>query len=237
LTNNKLFSIWCGAAGSNVNLSLSCSPCSFKHQSFCQSRGFQDEAFRWAEQNKHDARKSLAIPPAGKLINELVISTLERYLEQRVWTGVAETEPNSKHSVALISHVLSAPLTLRYCAEQSIATRTSLSKLDICCIGARAEATLPSEYWKEVLMNTSRRRWNIDFVGPDLGSMNYPLQLQCGDSLLTLEVLSKGYFHDIPPEKERQWQAFLLLNPGIGHPNLKQNWIPTLESFGGKLCG
>lgn len=211
-------------------------PAIFKHQWFCQCspRGFQDEAFRWAEQNKDIARKSLAIPPPGKSTSDVLISTLECYLEHRAWAGIGETEPHSKHSIALVSHVLSAPLTLRHCAEQSIATMTSLSELDVCCIGARAEATLPSEYWKEVLMTASRRRWNIDFVGPDLGLLNSPLRLQYGDSVLTLQVLSKGYFHDISLEKERQWDAFLLLNPGLGHPNLKQNWIPTLEKLRGK---
>ena len=210
---------------------------SWMRQSFrrCRSRGFQDDTLRWAEQNKDIARKSLAIPPAGKSISPLLISTLERYLEDRAWAGrVGDTEQYSEHSIALISHVLSAPLTLRYCAEQSIATRAALSELDICCIGARAEATLPPEYWKEVLMTGSKRRWNIDFVGPDLGSMKYPVRLQHGDSLLTLQVLSKGYFHDLPQEKEKQWDACLLLNPGLGHPNLKQNWIPTLDKLRGK---
>ena len=190
-------------------------------------RYFQDETLRWTEQNEAEARASLSIPAPGSIIPRL--STLEDYLAQRGWI----TTGDETHSVALISHVLSAPLSLRYHAEQTI-TDLSQDAFEICCLGARAESTLPADYWKEVLMTTTQRIWNIDLIGPDVSPNSDPIRLQHGASQIKMQVHSTDLFHDMPLMMRKQWDYYLLFNPGLGHPNLKNNWLPTLRSLRGK---
>lgn len=189
-------------------------------------RSFQDETFFWAEHNKADARASLLIPSPKSTIRRL--STLEEYLEERGWI----TTGDKGHGVALISHVLSAPLTMRYLAEHNLAHPLK-DDLEICCVGARAEATLPAQYWKEAVMTATRRTWSMAFVGPDVSSNHDPIRLQHDESQITLQVHSREFFHNMPRELSKQWDYYLLFNPGLGHPNLKMNWLPTLRKLRG----
>lgn len=199
------------------------------HLRGCRSsrRYFQDETLRWAEQDKVEARASLSIPSPRLTVP--LLSTLEDYLEQRGWI----TTGDETHSVALISHVLSAPLTLRYHTEQTIADSLK-DAFEICCLGARAEATLPAPYWKEVLMTTKQRTWNIDLIGPDLSPNSDPIRLQHAASQISIQVYATDLFHRMPLNMTKQWDYYLLFNPGLGHPNLKNNWLPTLKSLQGQ---
>ena len=189
-------------------------------------RCFQDEAFRWAQENTAEAKTVLSVPATTQSISK-PLSTLEDYLEQRGWKI-----GDRKCSVALLSHVLSVPLTLWYSAEQNNIAPSLQHQW--CCLGARAEATLPPEFWKELLMSSSQRLWNMDFVGPDLRPTAHPVQLRQGDSQLTIQWHHQGYFHDMPSEKDKPWDGIILLNPGLGHPHLRANWIPTLEKLRGQ---
>lgn len=81
-------------------------------------------------------------------------------------------------------------------------------------------------------MSYSRRDWCLDFVGPDLQVSSQPTNLTLGDSQLTMQRYYQGYFHDLAPP-EKNWDGFVLFNPGLGHPNLKEGWTETLK----RLCG
>lgn len=95
-------------------------------------------------------------------------------------------------AVSLISHPLTFPLTLGFhmaklvntCSERddegySPGRRKSSAIARLCCVGARAEAALPDEYWREFLYssilsadtegaNVSSACISIDFIGPDI---------------------------------------------------------------------
>jgi hypothetical protein len=113
-------------------------------------------------------------------------------------------------------------------------------------VGARAEATLPPEFWKEMLVllhhnanayqdgstqtNLSGLNITLDFVGPDVISRSKDLVLSYHDSSLTLSWSRGGgrLFHQLEPEDK---DAFVFFNPGFGHPNLQASWQPTLETL------
>lgn len=189
-------------------------------------RRFQDKAFRWAQANKEKARAILSAPPAKSTNSTL--RNLDDYLKERDW----KIDDDQEHGVALLSHVLSAPLTIRYCAENS--SKPVASNQKWCFLGARAETTLPPDYWRECLMSAADQSWSIDFVGPDIRTGTPPVQLLHERSQLALRFDHQGLFHDLKDETTKQWNQFILLNPGLGHLHLKDNWLPTLEKLQGR---
>jgi hypothetical protein len=188
-------------------------------------RRFQDKAFGWAEANKEEARATLSTPPPQT--TDRPLSNLEDYLADRDWKIKGRD-----HGLALVSHVLSAPLTIRYCAERSGVPPSTTQNW--CFLGARSESTLPPDVWKECLLNAAEQFWTIDLVGPDIRKGNRAVQLDHDTSTLTLRLNHQGYFHDLPADAIEQWSRFILLNPGLGHPNLKHNWLPTVQQLRGK---
>ena len=95
-------------------------------------------------------------------------------------------------AVSLVSHPLTFPLTLgkhmatlvNTCSERddegySPIRKKSSATARLCCVGARAEAALPDEYWREFLYSSilsadtegtsmSSACISIDFIGPDI---------------------------------------------------------------------
>ena len=95
-------------------------------------------------------------------------------------------------AVSLVSHPLTFPLTLgkhmatlvNTCSERddegySPSRKKSSATARLCCVGARAEAALPDEYWREFLYSSilsadtegtsmSSACISIDFIGPDI---------------------------------------------------------------------
>ncbi len=125
--------------------------------------------------------------------------TLEQYLYWRGWDlnrilkihNLDDDDKLLQSSIGLLSHPLTFPLTLgRHI--RALSRRPAdvdddvddLSKknrhLRLCCVGARAECTLPDDYWREFLIAlfSSHQASNdlhdesfhctIDFVGPDV---------------------------------------------------------------------
>lgn len=195
-----------------------------------QRRSFQDAAFLWARQNPVAARKALTVPPDNRsTITSL--TSLEDYLNQRKWDVLRHP-----HSIALVSHVMSAPLTMwhafeEYCGSASSFEEHVTARQKWCVIGARAEATLPSQYWREILQFERKREWSIEFCGPDVRPSSKPVTLQKEDnnSQLTLTWSYRGYFHEKPHSQQSITDVYFLFNPGLGHANLKKDWIPTLN--------
>lgn len=117
--------------------------------------------------------------------------SLNDYLKWRQWDSayIDNTMTN-----ALISHAMTFPLTLAYNAhhfilphhqQESLNMQSTPSQCNIrlCCVGSRAEANLPDDYWKEFLIcsnllgnaydntNTNANatvHWTIDCVGPEV---------------------------------------------------------------------
>jgi hypothetical protein len=145
-------------------------------------------------------------------------------------------------TLAISSHMLSAPLTLA-----TFMVKNDLpSDARVCCVGARAEASLPFDIWKEYLLVSSSRLKksifpSIDFVGPDIvptagNVQDWKVSLDSG-STLRLRYYYRGFLHDLPSKRQdvkEEWNAYVFFNPGFGHPHLKKDWIPTLDQLIGK---
>ena len=151
----------------------------------------------------------------GKKVASRTLS-LEAYLDWRNWDIKSILQRNKfdyddddthQLAVGLLSHTLTFPLTLGHyfgrniyignsIYDESFSSRKKLriirrdGVLRLCCVGARAECTLPNNYWKEFLLvlacirtggtgtieSTQQRQQQqkyireciIDFVGPDV---------------------------------------------------------------------
>ena len=185
--------------------------------------------------------------------------SLEQYLEWRGWDINSTLSDHnltddriSEAAIGLLSHPLTFPLTLaRHLTE--LTGKKDAARL--CCVGARAECTLPDKYWRELLIAALTTRIEpdigIDFVGPDV-----PPQLK--SKTITLDkdentttqlpperkltmTFHPSYLHEVvlkilksqpdssPEQIKNAWDGFVLYNPGLGHPNLAPKWQHTLK--------
>jgi hypothetical protein len=186
----------------------------------------------WARKNADVARACLKVPPLSKQTHDChSFTNFEEYWQEacRKWdfSSVKNNPHEREWAQRLVSHVLSAPLTL---AHHFPSQKPSLR---ICLVGARAEATLPLDYWREILVasnitnNDSSLRWELDFCGPDVVAVQNHVTLKHDTSTLTINWLNSGYLHDMTDMP--LWDGFALFNPGLGHDHLRQGWLPTLE--------
>jgi len=237
--------------------------CSRCFTSIClppRRRSFHDKTLKWARENPHVAQECLNPPPLPASRDELLLAlprngksvsvallgpnpTWQHFFEWRQWIFPVDKESDLDKAHALTSHVLSAPLTMATnLTSRSTSSTTKSKQLRWCCIGARAEASLPLEYWKEMLLLLSAMstrddpvHLTLDFVGPDI--VKRPsVQLSCKDAQLDLQWLYAGKFHDWwvsttvnSTATLSDYDAFILLNPGLGHAHLKEDWKPTLD--------
>jgi len=230
-----------------------------------QRRSFsEDSTLAWARAHAELAQRCL-LPPLWdiKACDEVYQSqfshSLKKYLCWRRWPYVVPTSADipidqnhpsdelKEKTLRLSSHVLSAPLTLASFAIQDDEMLPLNTR--VACIGARAEATIPSDLWKEFLLFTStssssttshvtmKPTYTIDFIGPDVIMTSSrkiretKVELEDTSSLL-LRWLYRGYLHDLlskDPNQASKWDALVFYNPGFGHPHLKEGWKPTLD--------
>jgi hypothetical protein len=206
----------------------------------------EDPTLAWARANPVEAQEYLNVPSADLKETVDVPSSLETYCEWRRWTSISKAP--SQFGSNLVSHVLSAPLTAASHLLQPSASQVW------CVLGARAESMLPVEYWREALIylsSCSGRRVDefslqLDFVGPEISyqppvtlglDSNYhnglgPSYARTANYTLHLNWAFQGTFHaycDRTPGIQQRYNAFILLNPGIGHAHLKQQWKPSLD--------
>lgn len=159
----------------------------------------------------------------------------------------------------VLSHLLSYPLTLGHYLAHICPSPPQQAALVM--LGARAEATLPSLWWRELLCyhggggHSSPLNLGLHMVGPELAaagsgkgsSRGEQVRLatdaeasagesQQGGGELTL-FRHRGLYHELlaatedgaaglPPKPA----AFVAFNPGFGHPNLSERWVPTLDA-------
>lgn len=137
--------------------------------------------------------------------------------------------------------------------------RVAARQIRWCCLGARSEASLPLEYWAELLRLLVGQEENdfadqrldptiyekkglapsfhlmIDFIGPEMDSTRSDATLTQNSSSLTLRWVFTGKFHDYCSLCSnsllisRSYDAYILFNPGVGHPFLRKDWRPTLD--------
>lgn len=167
---------------------------------------YQDPTLAWAQSNPGLAKECLNPPPVNDSapLTKNNLETLEAFLEWRIWTFPNEISGQTRDGTfgdqrekakALVSHILSAPLTLASQFKHIIEHRAndniedgSSAEINWCSVGARSEATIPIVYWKEFLMATRTSQFStegclgndtlslsekslgisIDFIGPDI---------------------------------------------------------------------
>ncbi|KAL7496405.1 hypothetical protein ACHAWT_004562 [Skeletonema menzelii] len=182
--------------------------------------------------------------------------SLERYLEWRGWDINSVLSKNnlsntSEAAIGLLSHPLTFPLTL---ARHLTTLTGNKQAARLCCVGARAECTLPDKYWRELLIASFAIRIeshvSIDFVGPDVPPQQKSKTITLDNDEKTSTQLTRrelkmtfhpSYLHEVvlkilkaqpessPEEIKNAWDGFVLFNPGLGHPNLAKHWKPTLK--------
>jgi hypothetical protein len=159
----------------------------------------------------------LAVAPVAIEKGAAGASTLEEYLALRKWPHV--DEPAARR---LVSAALSFPLTLAHfstlvasdCGRRAVTTAT--------CIGARAEATLPTALWHELALATGRD-WALEMVGPHV-LPNSPPRSSGRVTLTSVAAL----YHDVATGRPRP-DLFCLFNPGMGQPEWAASWRPTVR--------
>jgi len=205
----------------------------------------------------------------------------EDYWKWREWDFSAipnDDDQSLRHGKALTTRALTTPLTAFSAAfrkAQFVKAQTGVldqdltndeanrsNRLQWCCLGARSEASLPTEYWKEllILLDRSQRstllntaspslslnehqqapvHLQIDFCGPEMDARRPDVCINTSNSLstLTLRWVHQGKYHDYYRAKDCCYNALLLFNPGIGHPNLRDDWLPTLDILFGTTSG
>lgn len=141
---------------------------------------------RYSKRYPEIVRQSLKIPDYRYLNNCLQPKRLDQYLGWRRWDSKYIEHPIT---AALLSHALSFPLTLA-CNARLFMPRgrlqTDSREIKLCCVGSRAEGTLPDEYWREFLIAANlflqeplyqdqdhshekiQIHWSIDFIGPEV---------------------------------------------------------------------
>ena len=178
---------------------------------------------RFAKSYPDAARRVLSVPSyVGNNNPILRDEKLENYLQWRGWDierilndyGCGDLEKlNYSAAVGLLSHPLTFPLTLgRHISHMMYSNKSTnvggmkqMNNLRICCVGARAECTLPNDFWRELLYsvqyfdkqmanddceqgeNSSSTKQSfdfiIDFIGPDVpkGVKSKTIQLSDND--------------------------------------------------------
>jgi hypothetical protein len=156
------------------------------------------------------------------------------------WTGVDQEEEDSTNAVAFLSHLLTYPLTLSYIMSSRLPLVQNDRPQKIAIVGARSESTLPSVYWKELVVSQQRRQQpsiELDFVGPEVMKRSNAVPRQTtttvdDESSLVMPptfVYSPNYLTDIPGDRLKEYDTIVLFNPGLGHPHLKEGWSQSLE--------
>lgn len=200
-------------------------------------QSFQDPVLEWARANPKEAERCLQVPPwtmehCDPALEDSKTASFEAYLRWRRWPYAEPEIDLHSNAVSLASHLLSSPLTLANFRAQLCDDDT---RGNLCCVGARAEATVPIDMWKEFLLLTSvitdrPMETRLDFVGPDVMPKTKDTSVSLDDSRIALRWLYRGYLHELIQEHdENMWEAYVFLNPGFGHPHLRDGWRPSLE--------
>lgn len=184
--------------------------------------------------------------------------TVGLYEYLRVLTEYQSQEQLFSHpsSHRILSQLLTYPLTLSYGVRglfPYIEPDFLMENLNVCVLGARAEASLPLEWWKHSLfLQPVAKNINIRFLGPGLcvhpsqmrGSSSKGLSVSWKCKSPNIEVLhSLQLSNDIVSDSKTlhehkdcddilKWAGvFVLFNPGMGSQALRNGWRPTVQKL------
>ena len=159
------------------------------------------------------------------------LSSMEDYITSRGFSGV-----ETPSSFRALTSVLTFPLSLSHGIYSIYKNR--MDALNITVIGARAESSLPSIWWREIMRTCPVRRYTMRMIGPGLP---LPRKKQLTDQLevggvkkeFTLHYTADDacYLHNHVDLHNvlLHTELFVLYNPGLGSLPLKASWKPTLD--------
>jgi len=118
---------------------------------------------------------------AAAMVAASTTLALEEYLRQRDWAEPNTTTLLASPGLRILSHLLSYPMTLAHylphLQKAAAAATTAAGKKEdaaaaaaavhLAILGARAEASLPSAWWKELLC-LRRGHLHLHMIGPEL---------------------------------------------------------------------
>ncbi|CEG35875.1 uncharacterized protein PHALS_00202 [Plasmopara halstedii] len=106
----------------------------------------------------------------------------------------------------------------------------SEKKVDLHIIGARAEATMPRYLWDDLSFFHPGWQFNITLVGNHVPVMPARNKTRSKENTLVQLEMTNGLYHESVARKLTTPDAFVMYNPGIGHPYLRESWEPTVLS-------
>ena len=163
------------------------------------------------------------------------------------WLATDEGDaPAETARLQLMSKMLTYPLTLSSCLQSHCKGASKARELRIAVIGARAEATLPSKFWKEAsVFLPAASNVHLYFVGPHV-----PEEAQAysssfcnidGDRVKYHFHFENALYHDSSAQ-ERISEAnacgssdvhasAIAFNSGLSHERVRMSWLPTIEAL------
>jgi len=214
-----------------------------------------EEDRRWAKSDeaKTILRSVIAMSsnsPSASPLNSC--AGIAQYLQEQ--KGI---DANRASPVALrtISSLLSFPLTLGFAlqfmhgmSENDSIKEQELGKrvTNVLVLGARAESSLPSPWWKELLYclpssQSQSHKLRVSFIGPDVAvnvnatsksfstttGKNHKVSMELQRVLTT----DKTPLHEHPECMKLLLEndIFVMFNPGFGSKHLKDKWDPTIR--------
>ncbi|RQM15826.1 hypothetical protein DD237_003029 [Peronospora effusa] len=133
-------------------------------------------------------------------------------------------------ALRLMSSAYSYVMTLSRFLPELVDT-DNRQKVELHVIGARAEAMSPRYLWDELSFFYPRKQFDIKLVGDQVPIMSARKKTPTTkeNELIRLEMIH-GLYHKIGPRNLTTPDAFVLYNPGVGHPRLRENWKLTLQT-------
>ena len=178
---------------------------------------------------------------------ELTPDNWVRFLLGRGWLNeqrFSAADASTRHAaVAALSAALSFPLTVAAAWPQLFDSKAVSGKsLRLCVVGARAEASLPVHFWRELALLTSATDLTVELCGPaSAGHKPVPTTRKWASGTQQLELTRlepPGFFHDSPEGRAlltgsaaSVTDAFILFNPGLGEPGWERAWRGTVAAL------
>ncbi|KAG1710697.1 hypothetical protein DVH05_013424 [Phytophthora capsici] len=152
---------------------------------------------------------------------------LKLYHPQECWLG-------DVRALRLLSSAYSYVMTVsRFLPELMEPSQVNdKKKFELHAIGARAEAMMPRYLWDELSFFHPGRQFGIKLVGDHVPVMSARKKTSTTraneNEFIQLDMIN-GLYHEIETRKLGDPDAFVLYNPGIGHPRLRESWEPTVQ--------
>lgn len=86
---------------------------------------------------------------------------------------------------------------------------------------------MPRHIWEDLCYFHPHSRFAIKLIGDHAPQMRKKAAALATASALELEIIN-GLYHEI--QDKTLPDAFVMFNPGVGHPFLRSNWRPTIEA-------